>query len=271
MFNPKQRKEIAKYNTQQDDETQRLKDIMSVYMDEDEISEILQDKDITKKMLQRTKLISGYSPYDTIIMICKGINCPMSEICPLRLRTKEPEGKPCPIEIVDYDRLQQEYIDTIKEHLDLSDREDLDILLKNMALDIASDYLQLQRMNAQIAKEGMMRRSVIGINPRGDVVYDDKPHEGYTIIRELKKSIHTQLRNLLLTPEMREKYKRNRNRSQEEMIEGIKNRISSVVKEMETDKTDKLKEVALASAPKNMKFDTDKFRDKKITTTYGLK
>lgn len=136
-----------------------------------------------------------YGHQAALAMVCKGLSCPVINMCPLHaIEAELPVGKPCPVE----GALIEQWVKLYTESLGIDPDKTEDAIDMHMIYEIAGLELMRTRAAHELSKNpAITLEKVVGFSPQGDPMYDDKPAIPLLVMEKQAKTI-AKIRDQLL-------------------------------------------------------------------------
>jgi hypothetical protein len=140
---------------------------------------------------------SKYGHQASLPMKCKGLQCPILDLCPLhKLQLTLPIGKTCPVE----GALVKQWVTTYLGALDIDPDAPEDAIDMHMVYELAGLELMRTRAAQHLSSNPeIIRTEIIAYSPQGEPIYDDKPSMALLIMEKQAKTVNKLREGLLAT------------------------------------------------------------------------
>lgn len=135
----------------------------------------------------------------SIPLQCKGSDCIFAWVCPLEQQGIAPVGSSCPIETVQIQEIFRAYCKELE--VDMNSMVEI-----SMVRELVDQEIQTMRKSNALSLEGFITNNVIGVNPKGEVMYRKELHPAVSLEDKLHKRKSELRKELLATREARAKH-----------------------------------------------------------------
>lgn len=136
--------------------------------------------------------------FGVIPMVCKGANCPLSEVCPLVKQNIPPVGSLCPIETSLISELMESYMVELAVNPN-------SLIEVSMIRDLINQEIQQHRATWLLSIEHFIQENVVGVSSEGEPVKQKQLHLAVELEDKLQKRKKEIRNQLLATREARAK------------------------------------------------------------------
>jgi hypothetical protein len=170
---------------------------------------------------------------------CK-VDCEFSEICMFRQQKLDPVGSLCPDEIL--------FIETIGPKLIVSMNIDTENFVEwDMLKEYIDASVRERRAQRLLSMEGELSKRVSAVDQKsGDAYWEDKQHEAKAILESAVRTKTRIRKELLLTREQREKYKKGEEGDEATKMAELRKRLDDAKAEREKN----IEEATFSDVPK---------------------